>query len=245
MNRTVKQILLLSVACICCGAVVLGGIWCSTQSDSSPCTEVCIVIEDSLERQFVDVYELENYLKRHLVYPLGQTIEQIDCHAVELCLQGHDMVRKAECYPSPFGCVHIRVMQRVPVLSVISDNGCYYVDSDRRIMPVREQIDVDVPVFKGAVNQRAAIEEYFEFAEWLKNNRYWGERICSISIETPKYLILSQKGESAKIILGELNGYSEKLNKLQQLYTKGFEKIGYPDVREYDLRFAGQVVSRK
>ena len=59
MNRIVKQILLLSVACICCGAVVLGGIWCSTQSDSSPCTEVCIVIEDSLERQFVDVNELE------------------------------------------------------------------------------------------------------------------------------------------------------------------------------------------
>lgn len=244
MNRIVKKILLVSAACICCGAVVVGGAWCSAQSNSSPCTEVRIVVEDSLERQFVDINELENYLKHHRIYPQGQTIEQVQCHAIELCLQGHDMVRKAECYTSPFGCVHIQVTQRVPVLSVVSDNGCYYVDSDHRIMPVRKQMDVNVPVFKGAISQRAATEEYFEFAEWLNKNRYWKERICGISVLNPKHLVLNQDG-NAKILLGELNGYSEKLNKLQKLYTRGFDKIGYPDVREYDLRFDGQVVSRK
>jgi cell division protein FtsQ len=111
-------------------------------------------------------------------------------------------------------------------------------------MPVRKQMDVDVPVFKGAISHRAATEEYFEFAEWLNKNRYWKERICGISVLNPKHLVLNQDG-NAKILLGELNGYSEKLNKLQKLYTRGFDKIGYPDVREYDLRFDGQVVSRK
>jgi hypothetical protein len=56
---------------------------------------------------------------------------------------------------------------------------------------------------------------------------------------------LKQEGIDAKIILGSLDGYVEKLSKLQKLYTKGFDKIGYPECKEYDLRFEGQVVSRK
>ena len=47
------------------------------------------------------------------------------------------------------------------------------------------------------------------------------------------------------IILGELDGYEDKMQRLQKLYTKGFDKIGYDNYREYDLRFDGQVVGRK
>jgi len=35
------------------------------------------------------------------------------------------------------------------------------------------------------------------------------------------------------------------MDRLQKLYTKGFDKIGYTDYREYDLRFDGQVVGRR
>ena len=64
-------------------------------------------------------------------------------------------------------------------------------------------------------------------------------------VSNPKHIVLAQKGENTRIVLGELDGYSKKLNKLQKLYTKGFTQIGYPDVKEYDLRFTGQVVGRK
>jgi cell division protein FtsQ len=245
MKRIVKKIVLLSVAILCCGAVVLGGAWCSAQRDSSPCTEVHIVVQDSMERQWVDANELENYLRRHHVYPSGLTMEQIDCHAIEQCLLGHEMVREVECYKSPFGHVCVDVTQRIPMLSVVTNDGCYYVDSDRRVMPVRKQIDVDVPVFRGAVSQRAATEEYFDFVSWLCDNRYWKSRIHDIHVSNPKSLVLKQEGHDAKILLGALDGYADKLNKLQKLYTKGFDEIGYPECREYDLRFEGQVISRK
>ena len=245
MKRMVKKIVLLSVAILCCVAVVWGGAWCSAQRDSSPCTEVHIVVRDSMERQWVDANELENYLQRHHVYPLGLMMEQIDCHAIEQCLLGHEMVRKVECFKSPFGHVHVEVTQRIPVLSVVANDGCYYVDSDRRIMPIRRQMNVDVPVFRGAVSQRAAAEEYFDFVVWLSDSRYWKSRIHDIHVLNPKSLILKQEGIDAKIILGSLDGYVEKLSKLQKLYTKGFDKIGYPECKEYDLRFEGQVVSRK
>lgn len=245
MKSMVKKIFLTVAAVICCGTVLVGGAWCSAQRDESLCTEVRVVVEDSLQRQFVDTDELVRYLQSKKHYPLKQTMQQIDCHAIEQCLLKHDMVRNVECYKSPFGKVHIVVSQRIPILQVVTNDGLYYVDSDRRIMPVRTPNAIAVPIFKGAINQRAATEEYYDFVTWLSTNRYWNERIQSIHISTPKHLVIHQKGEGARIILGELDGYAEKLDKLQKLYTKGFDKIGYPTHREYDLRFNGQVVGRK
>ena len=241
----VKKIFLSVIVVVCCGTVLVGGVWCSTQRDQSACTEVRLVLKDSLERRFVDVDELAGYLKQHRYYPLNSVMAEIDCRAIEACLKKHDMVREVECYKSPFGCVNIVVEQRVPKLHVVRNDDCYYVDTDRRVMPSRKQIEVEVPVFKGAVSERAAREEYFDFVDWLNGNRYWRTRICDVYVSNPKHIVLAQKGENTRIVLGELDGYSKKLNKLQKLYTKGFTQIGYPDVKEYDLRFTGQVVGRK
>lgn len=241
----VKKIFLTVAVALCCGAVLLGGAWCSTLDDESSCSEVRIVVEDSLQRQFVDTDELTRYLQHKQHYPLSQTMQQIDCHAIEQCLMKHDMVRKAECYKSPFGKVHIVVSQRIPMLQVVTHDAIYYVDSDRRVMPMRKQMDVTVPVFKGAVSQRAATEEYYDFVVWLNRNRYWHERIQCIHVSSPKHMVINQK-EGARIILGALDGYADKLGKLQKLYTKGLGKMNnHPTHREYDLRFNGQVVGRK
>lgn len=244
MKKMFKKILILTTAVICCTVVIGGGVWCSAVSESSPCTQVHILVKDSVQRQFVDALELEQYLKRNACYP-HDSIRTVDCYAIEQCLLRHDMVRKAECYKSPFGNVNIIVFQRVPVLAVVSNNGCYYVDSDRRVMPIRGEVDDNLPVFKGAVTEHAAIAEYFDFVNWLHDNRYWSERIRIINVQNPKYLVLTQNGLDAKIILGELGGYEEKLAKLRLLYTKGLDQVGYPDYREYDLRFDNQVVGRK
>lgn len=245
MKMIVKKIVLLFLALLCFVAVVAGGAWCSAQRDSSPCAEVQIAVKDSLERQFVDADELASYLRRHRLYPLGLSMESVDCQAIECCLQEHEMVRKVECYKSSFGTVFVDVTQRVPVLSVVANDGSYYVDSDRRVMPVRKQIDMDVPVFRGVVGPRAATEEYYDFVLWLRDNHYWDSRIRTIHVKHPKYLVLNQEGQKARIVLGTLDGYADKLGRLQKLYTKGLDKIGYPDYSEYDLRFEGQVVGRK
>lgn len=245
MKSMVKKILLTVFVVVCCGAVLVGGVWSSAQKDDSPCTAVQIVVRDSMERQFVQVDELEGYLKRYRLYPQGLLMNQIDCQAIEQCLQAHDMVRNAECYKSPLGVVRVEVTQRVPVLCVMTAEGCYYVDSDREVMPARKSVDVDLPVFRGAVSERAAKEEYYDFVEWLQGNHYWRELISDVYVQHSRYLLLTQRGQKAKIVLGALDGYADKLARLRKLYTHGLDEIDHPDYREYDLRFEGQVVGRK
>ena len=243
MNKVTK-VLLTVVTTVCCAAVLAGGIWCSRQVDASLCTQVDIVVEDSLSRQYVDAMELEGYLKARGCYALTKAMSEVDCHMIEQALLKHEMIRSASCYKTPFGAVRIRVTQRVPVLCVKTAEGNYLVDADRRVMPYRSGMKLDVPVFTGAINKCAATEEYYDFVLWLQDNSYWGERIRDVYVRNPKLVVLSQKDYSAKIVLGKLDGYEDKLARLRSLYKKGFDVLGYPECRELDLRYAGQVVRR-
>lgn len=243
MNKVTK-VLLTVVTTVCCAAVLVGGIWCSRQADTSLCTQVDIVVEDSVSRQYVDAMEVEGYLKARGCYALTKAMSEVDCHMIEQALLKHEMIRTASCYKTPFGAVRIRVTQRVPVLCVKTAEGNYLVDADRRVMPYRSGMKLDVPVFTGAISKCAATEEYYDFVLWLQDNSYWGERIRDVYVRNPKLVVLSQKDYSAKIVLGKLDGYEDKLARLRSLYKKGFDVLGYPECRELDLRYAGQVVRR-
>lgn len=245
MKSMVKKIFLILAVVLCCGIVLLGVVWCASLCNAAPCTQVCIEVADSLERRFVDTHELTMYLESKGYSPQGRCVDSVDCHAIEQCLLTHDMVRDVCCYKSPFGKIHIAVNQRIPVMRVESKQCTYYVDSDRRVMPTRETIQVQIPVFSGEVTTEAASGEYFDFVVWLNQEEYWGKRIQQVHVVNPTYLVLLQENDSAKILLGELDGYENKLAKLHTLYTKGFERIGYPKYKEYDLRFAKQVVGRE
>ena len=172
-------------------------------------------------------------------------MQEVSCQIIEECLRKHDMVRTAECFKTYQGGVCVRVTQRVPALYVVSNEGAYYVDNDRQIMPIRRTIEVDVPLFKGAVGKRAATDEYFDFAQWLSSDRYWQSRIQHVQVVHPKHLVLHQTDGMGKILLGDLSQYKQKLDKLQKLYAKGADYLSDKNYREYDLRYKGQVIGRK
>lgn len=219
-------------------------IWASHQPIQEACSGLKVEITDSLNRRFVESSELRQLLYREGLSPKGKPMADISCQAIEDCLLSHEMIRTAECFKTTRGVVRVKITQRVPAMHVVSNEGSYYVDVDRKIMPVRKAIDVDVPVFKGVVGKRAATEEYYDFAKWLSEDKYWSSRIQCVQVQNPKHLVLAQKDNPSKIILGDLCEYVEKMGKLQKLYTKGFDQIGYKNYREYDLRYNGQVIGR-
>jgi cell division protein FtsQ len=239
-----KNVVLGVIATILVVGTLVVGSWASKQPSKRTCKYLEIQLTDSLERRFVSVEEMRNLVRSSSLNPVGETMADVSCHAIEQCLEGHDMIRDAQCYKLPNGGIRIRLQQRVPMFLVVSNDGSFYVDTDRKVMPVRSTIDVAVPIVKGTISKRAAVEEYYDFTAWLTKHDYWRTRIEHVQVHNPKYLVLSQNNMTATIVLGELKGYKRKLNKLQKLYTKGFDQMGYKPYKEYDLRFEGQVVGR-
>lgn len=239
-----KKMLVLACAILLSIGTWVVGAWASKQPTDAVCQRLEILLCDSAQHQFVSVDELQRTLQRRALLPVGKRWDEVSCQEIEQCLLQHDMIRTAECYKTSTGDVCVRLTQRVPMLYVTTAEGSYYVDTDRRVMPVRSSIEVSVPIFKGNVSQRAATEEYFDFVCWLQDDSYWSQRITQVHVRNPKQHVLKQRHVVGDILLGDLQGYEQKMERLRKLYVKGFDKIGYKSYKEYDLRYQGQVVGR-
>ncbi|MBO4621796.1 MAG: hypothetical protein J5635_03895 [Paludibacteraceae bacterium] len=208
------------------------------------CREVDVRIEDLDERAYVSPMELRTYVNNTCGSLVGDSVDPALLANVERQLLSHPMIRTAEAWCSPEGVLHLNVTQRQPVLRVLGDEN-YYVDSDRRKMPVRNTTAAYVPVVTGRVPFRFVTGELYDFILWMEDDAYWRAQVEQINVVSPARIELVPRVGSGIIVLGTLEDYPTKLRKLKKLYQDGFSSFGWNDYAEVDLRFRGQVVCRK
>ena len=208
------------------------------------CKELVCKIVDKDERLYVSEQELFTLLKQHNAYPVGEYLHRINLQHMENIIRQHPMVRTAECYTAEDGTARIRVTQRVPLLKVVTADEAYYIDTDRRKMPLRSSIHDTVPVAMGKVGFEMASTVLADFAEWVQEDDYWRARIEAIDVRLPKQVCIKQTGKQEDLMIGDLMGYAGKLEKAEVFYrrTASMEK---PHYRTLDLRYRGQVVARR
>ena len=208
------------------------------------CKELVCKIADEDERLYVSEQELFTLLKQHNAYPVGEYLHRINLQHMENIIRQHPMVRTAECYTAEDGTARIRVTQRVPLLKVVTADEAYYIDTDRRKMPLRSSIHDTVPVAMGKVGFEMASTVLADFAEWVQEDDYWRARIEAIDVRLPRQVCIKQNGKQEDLMIGDLMGYEGKLEKAEVFYrrTASMEK---PRYRTLDLRYQGQVVARR
>ena len=208
------------------------------------CKELVCKIADEDERSYVSEQELFTLLKQHNAYPVGEYLHRINLQHMENIIRQHPMVRTAECYTAEDGTARIRVTQRVPLLKVVTADEAYYIDTDRRKMPLRASIHDTVPVAVGKVGFEMASMVLADFAEWVQKDDYWSTRIEAIDVRLPKQVCIKQNGKQEDLMIGDLMGYEGKLEKAATFYRRT-ANIERPRYRTLDLRYRGQVVARR
>ena len=223
-------------------AVVLGY---RMRPTASACPALTYIIEDQKERMYFTPSELDAMLRAENSYPVGRTLDIGLLHRIETAVRQHPMIRTAECYATPRNEVRIRITQRVPLLMVAMPNEAYFIDTDRKVMPVRASVKDKVLVVTGAVGVQMAAHSLAEFALWLQDEPYWHERIHHLHVRNPQMVYIYLRGENQpRIVLGNMKRYEQKLDKLQTFFEKGKEALKDKNYQELDLRFKGQVIGR-
>ena len=146
------------------------------------CKELVCKIVDKDERSYVSEQELFTLLKQHNAYPVGEYLHRINLQHMENIIRQHPMVRTAECYTAEDGTARIRVTQRVPLLKVVTADEAYYIDTDRRKMPLLASIHDTMPEAVGKVGFEMASMVLADFAEWMQEDDYWSARIVAIDV---------------------------------------------------------------
>lgn len=226
--------------------LVAAAVWGYQMTPTSvPCASLRYIIEDQDERMYLSEGELTYLLKEQNCYPVGHPLDRVSLHRIETVVSSHPMVRTAECYLTPRHEVRILLTQRVPLLRVLTPGDTYFIDTDRRVMPVRSSVKDSVLVAKGAVGIQIASGALADFAEWLQDEPFWRTRVRFVQVQNPRKVYLYLRGENQpRILLGPLSGYERKLAKLHTFFEQGADATKDKQYIELDLRFKGQVIGR-
>ena len=208
------------------------------------CKHLNIVLIDGNQRHLITERDVALILEQNNLNPIGQTLKKIRTESIEDALHKNPMINSVECFITPSGIVDVKISQRCPKFRVVGF-GSYYVDVNRKTMPVSPNYSAYVPVVSGRVTVSMATGKMFDFITFLEENPFWNAQIEQIYVRNDLKIELVPRVGDAIIILGTLDNYNSKLEKLRKLYMCGFNKMGWNRYKTINLEYKNQVVCTK
>ena len=166
------------------------------------CNNIIIDIDDKYN--FINEEDITNILKSKKLYPINKSISHSDAHKIESALSKMSLSKNVECYVGD-STLFIDIIQRKPVYRVFANNGSYYVDNERKIMPTSKNFTAKVPVVVGHIDKAQASEEIYDLVTFLQEDEYWSTLFKQIYITQNQDIILISKQGIEEILLGSLN----------------------------------------
>ncbi len=215
------------------------------RSGNQICQGMELLIKDSINYGFVSKKEIEKTLKRKKLSPVGKKQDEINIRQIEEVLNEHPFIDEAECYYTPSGKIGIKVIQRIPLLRIMANNGeNYYLDSKGKIMPIPENIAY-VTVATGFIDRKFAQHELYELSRFINNNPFWKAQIEQIYVTPKKEFELAPRVGQHIIFLGNPGEYEERFGKLKTFYEKALNEVGWNKYSRISIEFNNQIICTK
>lgn len=242
--------MLIKVISIVVGAVlscyiVFASVYFTTVKRQKKCSDIEIVVKDSLDKHFVNEQDVAATLRRASLYPVGKPLGSINTDKIERELLKNEMIRNVEAYKTPSGVVKLEVVQKMPIIRIMGINGNYYVDNEGSTMPVSSRYVAHVPIVTGYVEKSLAKNELYKFALFLQENKFWNNQIEQIVVHPDNEVELIPRVGNHRILLGMLDNYEEKLDNLMLFYRQAIQHVGWDKYSMINLKFKNQIVCTK
>ncbi|MDO4460888.1 MAG: hypothetical protein Q4C30_00130 [Bacteroidia bacterium] len=229
---------------ICYYPIVMGFV--ADEYSSVVCSEIESDIIGNDEEVLISSNELSKIVNKSFPDLKGSKLQDININEIEQHIEQTPAVKKAECYSTPGGIIHVRVSQRKPIMHVFNNNGTsYYMDSEGDRIPVRTDSRVHALVVNGEVGSLLDGEELIKLCDFIVNDSFWKAQIEQIYItDKLEYILVPRVGDHV-IEFGGIDRLEEKFENLYRLYTKGWHPKEWNLYSKVCLKYKGQVVCTK
>ncbi len=217
----------------------------SDKTEGQLCKDIVINIIDSVDAPYLKKYEVERSLVKESKQILDKPFGDINTLNVERIISQNPIVRKVSCYKTPSGSVRIDIYQRNPIARVMGVDGDFFVDDDGAIMPVTNNYTAYVPIVSGYVTKETATKDILGLVKFINADEFWRAQITQIHVLSNKEIELIPRVGKHTILLGEIDEYDKKLNKLLLFYEKGLSKKGWNTYKAINLKYDNQVIGIK
>nr|WP_185859538.1 cell division protein FtsQ/DivIB [Blattabacterium cuenoti] len=237
-NKSFILILLLYITC-------MGFLFYFSQKTHQNRTlkKVNIVIDPLSKDHFVNEKIIKNILFPK-IEKIEKKIGQLCILRMEKKLNNYPFVKKSEVFISVDGSLNIKIWQKEPILRIKNGNQEYYLTKDAEVLELSPFYSSKVILAKGPFSKKekkylADLVKFINSDELLKN------QIISIKKNDHNSFILIPKIGNHNIILGNINNFKNKLNKLKAFYKQYLNKIDTNQYQSIDLQYKDQVVAKK
>ena len=209
------------------------------------CNNIKVVLLNPKEQQYLSEEDILKIVSDNKLAIAGVFLNEINLDKIEKTIQKNPIVKNNECYKTSNGDIVIEVEQRIPELRVITPTTSYYIDRDRRKLPLSEKIVAYLPIATGNIKEEFAQNNLYDFVQYLKENKKWENQIEEIIVTEEEDIELIPRIGKQLILFGKMSNFEEKFNAIDLLYSEVFSKTGWNYYNKIDLRYEGKIICTK
>lgn len=173
---------------------------------------------------------------------------------LEKYLQAHPHVQKANAFIDSKGKLHVSIDQVHPIARVVpKGGGTFYVDGDRKKIPVSNIYTAKVPVLSGYIPEvctkveeinTSELKSLVKIIEETKEDTYWSAQIAQLYMSDSGEIKLIPRLGNHIVTLGDSNDIQGKLKRLEIFYQEISRNIGWNAFENIDVQFNHQIVCK-
>ena len=214
----------------------------------------------SLEKgnEFTSIKNIEALVKRSANGELkGQKLSSFNLLQMEDLLEQSPWVLDAELYIDNLHKLQIKIKERIPLARIFTTNNeSFYMDGLGRIIPLSDEVTMDVPVFTGYVSKKVMqhsdsvlVQNMIATANFVVKDSFWSAQVSEINIASCgkdcwEMLMIPVVGNH-KVLLGDGSDITSKFHRLYLFYDQVLKNIGFDKYKKIDVQYANQVVAVK
>ncbi len=242
-----KKILIITGICLLLGYLIFSLFYFKEKPREGVCSGFEIEVKNNADgKQFVNAGDIEKYVKEKGLDPTGKQLKEINTNAIEEAILTNQLVKQASVYVTNTNAIKATIEERKPILRIIANSGeNYYIDDEGTKMPLSKHFTAYLPVATGTITEDYAKAELYKFALFLHKNDFWNAQIEQIIVLPDKDIKLIPRVGEHQILLGNIQGYEERLDKLLTFYQNGLNETGWNKYSVINLKFDKQVVCTK
>ncbi|MEN9918381.1 MAG: hypothetical protein RL662_817 [Bacteroidota bacterium] len=242
----IKKILIISGLSLLAGYLIFVAFFLENSPQEKKCANFEIIVDSGDDERFVDPVALEKTINAKGLNPKGKYLKDVNTHTIQEALLSNKLIKTAEVFITSGGGVRAVIKERIPVLRVMTSNGeNYYIDKDCSRMPLSNLNTSYLPLVTGDVKEEFAKTNLYKFALFLQNNDFWNSQIVQIVVHSEKNVGLISRIGDQEILMGGLDNFEEKLDRLETFYAKVLSKTGWNRYSTLNLKYDKQVVATK
>ncbi len=252
---------------------IWGVCYAHAQGKELVCAKLEIKVLDSTQLAFVTAQRVSRFLKENYPSLVGTKLLDINTAELEAAIHSMSGVQDVQAYYGVDGVLRVDLQQRKPLFRIISQTGAScYVDCDGYTFPVDRYYTARVPlvtgniglpdgehlapmdgVLDGLIPLRDSVvrckeknwAQLFELVRYLDADKFWRAQFAQIYVDSWMRIELIPRVGGQLIVLGSVENYQYKLNKLYSFYSALLTDERLEQYAVIDLQYSNQVVCQR